>query len=117
MPSIEDISLSPDGTKIAFLSPGPGTQTDLYAIDLANGDTPKRLTSSSGDPEDFWWCRWVSNERLACKIGAMEDYAGDIFTSTSVFAINSDGSDPKLLSKRQPPNAIGVSLGGGSIID
>ncbi|MEO9468921.1 S9 family peptidase [Parasphingorhabdus sp.] len=117
MPSIEDISLSPDGTKIAFLSPGPGNQTDLYSIDLTKGNTPQRLTSSSGDPEDFWWCRWVSNERLACKIGAMEDYAGDIYTSTSVFAINSDGSNPKLLSKRQPPNAIGVSLGGGSIID
>ncbi len=117
MPTIQNISLSPDGTKIAFISPGPGLQTDLYSIDLTKGNTPVRVTTSSGDPESLFWCGWVSNERLACKVGGLEEYAGDIYGFSSVFAVNADGSNPKLLSKKPPRNAIGYSLGGGNIID
>ncbi|WP_337658396.1 S9 family peptidase [Sphingorhabdus sp. Alg231-15] len=117
MPAIQDISLSPDGTRIAFISPGPGLQTDLYSIDLTKGNEPVRVTTSSGDPESLFWCGWVSNERLACKIGGLEEYAGDIYGFSSVFAVNADGSNPKLLSKKQARNAIGYSLGGGSIVD
>ncbi len=117
MPAIQDISLSPDGTKIAFVSPGPGLQTDLYSIDLTKGNKPVRVTTSSGDPESLFWCGWVSNERLACKVGGLKEYAGDIYGFSSVFAVNADGSDPKLLSKKPPRNAIGYSLGGGNIID
>lgn len=117
MPSVQSISLSPDGTKIAFISPGPGLQTDLYSIDLTKGNNPVRVTTSSGDPESLFWCGWVSNERLACKVGGLEKYAGDILGFSSVFAVNADGSNPKLLSKRPPRNAIGYNLGGGNIID
>lgn len=117
MPAVQDISLSPDGTKIAFISPGPGLQTDLYSIDLTKGNTPVRVTTSSGDPESLFWCGWVSNQRLACKVGGLKEYAGDIYGFSSVFAVNADGSDPKLLSKKPPRNAIGYSLGGGNIID
>ncbi|MGB5483380.1 hypothetical protein [Parasphingorhabdus sp.] len=59
LPAVRDISLSPDGNKIAFVSPGPGTQTDLYSIDLTKGNTPVRVTTSSGDPENLAWCGWV----------------------------------------------------------
>lgn len=117
MPAVQDISLSPDGNKIAFVSPGPGTQTDLYTIDLRKGDTPVRVTASSGEPDRLSWCGWVSNERLACKIHAIEEYAGRLYGSSSVFAVNADGSEPQLLTKKQGRNAIGYNLGGGDIID
>jgi len=117
MPAVQNISLSPDGTKIAFISPGPGTQIDLYTIDLTKGNSPVRVTTSSGDPDNLDWCGWVSSSRLACKIRATEDYAGQLYNSSSVFAVNADGSKPQLLSKKQGRNAVGYNLGGGNIID
>lgn len=117
MPSVQDISLSPDGNKVAFISPGPETQTDLYTIDLTNGNSPLRVTTTSGDPDSLSWCGWVSSDRLACKIQATESYAGELYSSSTMFAVNADGSKPQLLTKKQGRNAIGYNLGGGDIID
>ena len=117
MPAVQDISLSPDGNKIAFVSPGPGKQTDLYSIDLTKGNSPVRVTTSSGDPENLYWCGWISNVRMACMSGGTTDYAGQLYGFSNVFAVNMDGSDPQLLTKKQGKNALGYSLGGGQIID
>lgn len=117
MPSVQDISLSPDGTKIAFISPGPGTTIELYTIDLTADSSPLRVTSTSGEPENLTWCRWVSNDRLACKIRGLEEYLGEIYEVSLVFALNADGGNQKVLTKKRAGNAIGVSLNGGDIID
>ena len=118
VPAVYDISLSPDGTKVAFIAPGPGTMTDLFAIDLNQEQSnPKRVTRASGDPENLQWCNWVSNERMACQLGGIEKNSGDLYGFTRLIAINSDGSNAVLLSKRHDFTAIGLSLSGGRIID
>ena len=118
VPAVYDISLSPDGTKVSFIAPGPGTMTDLFAIDLnAAQSTPKRVTRASGDPESLQWCKWVSNERMACKVGGIEKNVGELYGFSRMIAINSDGSNPVLLSKRHDSTALGLSLSGGRVID
>ncbi len=117
MPSVLNISLSPDGSKIAFVSPASGKKTDLYTIDLTQGGSPVRVTTSSGEPESLHWCNWVSNTRLACQVGGVDEYAGDLFGFSNIFAVNADGSNPKLLTKRQARNTVGFTLYGGQIID
>jgi dipeptidyl aminopeptidase/acylaminoacyl peptidase len=118
VPAVYDISLSPDGTKIAFIAPGPGTMTDLFAIDLNQAQSnPKKVTRASGDPENLQWCNWVSNERMACKLGGIEKNSGDLYGFSRMVAINSDGSNPVLLSKRHDSTALGLSLSGGQVID
>jgi len=118
VPAVYDISLSPDGTKVAFIAPGPGTMTDLFAIDLNQAQSnPKRVTRASGDPENLQWCNWVSNERMACKLGGIEKNSGDLYGFSRMVAINSDGSNPVLLSKRHDSTALGLSLSGGQVID
>jgi dipeptidyl aminopeptidase/acylaminoacyl peptidase len=117
LPSVTDISLSPDGTKVAFVSPGPGKTTDLYTIDLSAGAAPTRVTSSSGEPESLQWCNWVSNTRLACKVGGVDEYAGQLYGFSNIFAVDADGANPKLLTRKQRGNTIGFTLYGGQIID
>ncbi|VAV98396.1 Prolyl oligopeptidase family protein [hydrothermal vent metagenome] len=117
MPAIRDISLSPDGTKIAFISPGPGKLSDLYTIDLAKGDQPTRVMSSSGDPENLQWCGWVSNVRLACRLGGLQKKAGEIYGFGTIFAIDADGKNAKQLTLEKGANTLTYSLGSGSIID
>lgn len=117
MPAVQDIALSPDGTKIAFISPGPGTHTDLYAIDLSKGDQATRVMSASGNPEHLQWCNWVSNQRLACRLSGVKEKAGDIYGFGSLFAIDVDGKNAKMLTLEKSANSLSYSLDSGTIID
>ena len=109
--------LSPDGTKIAYLGPGPGPSTILYSIDITKETAPHIILRSSGDPERLLWCDWVANDRLACNVGGYQAYAGEIQGFTNVVAINDDGSNIKVLSKRQSSEALNRDDRGGRIID
>ncbi len=117
MPAVRDISLSPDGTNIAFISPGPGTYTDLYTINVENGGEPFRVMSASGEPEHLQWCGWVSNERLACRLGGLEKKAGEIYAFGTLFAIDANGKNSRMLTLEKNDRTITYSLGSGSIID
>ncbi|MGL5837315.1 MAG: alpha/beta hydrolase family protein [Sphingorhabdus sp.] len=114
---IEDISLSPDGTKIAYIQPAPGQGNRLFIVDLIANKTPIPVLSAAGDPERLNGCEWVSNARLVCLIYAVSQVAGERFAATRVIAINSDGTELKMLSKRQGINAERFSFFGGSLID
>jgi dipeptidyl aminopeptidase/acylaminoacyl peptidase len=115
---IEDISLSPDGTKIAYLEPAAkGQGNRLFSVDLATGGVAKMVMSASGDPERLNNCDWVSNARLVCLVFAVSEISGERFSATRVVAVNSDGSNLKVLSKRQGNNAERFSFDGGAVID
>ena len=110
-------SLSPDGTKIAFLGPGPGQSSVLYSIDTTKETTPHIVLKSSGDPERLFGCDWVANDRLACRVAGYQEYAGEILGFSNVIAVNADGSNIKVLSKRRGQNAMFWDFRGGGIID
>ena len=114
---IEDISLSPDGTKIAYIEPASGQGNRLFTVDLAGTQLPKAVLAASGDPERLNDCDWVSNIRLVCRIFAVSEIAGERFSVSRVFAINSDGSNLKILSKKQGRNADYFAYYGGEVID
>lgn len=114
---IEDIALSPDGTKVSYIEPIAGQGNRLYTVDLAAGGVPKAVMSASGDPERLYNCDWVSNARLVCLVFAVSEIAGERFSATRVVAINSDGSNLKVLSKRQGNNAVRFAFSGGEVID
>ena len=114
---IQDISLSPDGTKIAYLEPAAGQGNRLFTVDLASGGVPQVVMSASGDPERLNNCDWVSNARLVCLVYAVSELAGERFSASRVVAVNSDGSNLKILSKRQGANAERFAFFGGEVID
>lgn len=114
---IQDISLSPDGTKIAYIEPAAGQGNRLFMVDLAGTQTPKAILSASGDPERLNDCDWVSNLRLVCRIYAISEVAGERFGVSRVIAINTDGSNLKVLSKKQGQNADYFAYYGGEVID
>jgi dipeptidyl aminopeptidase/acylaminoacyl peptidase len=114
---VEDISLSPDGSKVAYIAPTTGQGNRLYTVDLTADGVPKAVMAASGDPERLNYCEWVSDRRLVCLIYAVSEVAGERFGLTRLIAINSDGSELKLLSKRQGLNAERFAFFGGSLID
>lgn len=92
--SVDDISLSPDGKSIAFISPSPAGGNDLFVVGTADGAAPKRIMRASGDPEFFSWCGWESAQRLLCEIGGREKGQGrDVHSFRRLMALDPDGKN------------------------
>lgn len=114
---IESVSLSPDGTKIAYIIPDKGQGSRLFTVDIANGGNPKPVLAASGDPERLSYCEWVSNARLICNVRMIIRDEGQPATVSRLLAINADGSELKVVSIRQGSNAEYFSYFGGNLID
>ena len=67
-PAVSQVSLSPDGRRIAFVSALPGQGGALFIVDAAEGAVPRRLAVATGAPERLAECRWATNARLVCTI-------------------------------------------------
>jgi acetyl esterase/lipase len=117
-PSAADVSLSPDGSSIAYVAPTKGLGSVVYTVSLEPGATPKVALVASGKPERVAGCGWVSNERLVCEIHGIVSSADITLAPVHrLFAINADGGNPKLLSNAKTFYTRGFALGGGSIVD
>ena len=63
-------------------------------------------------------CSWVSNERLVCSIYAvMKNPEYGYLPISRIVAVNSDGTNIRVLSTRENSYSRGYQLGGGEVID
>ena len=118
-----NMDLSPDGKLAVFLGAGPGRSTIVYLADLVTG-TSKRILYSKGDPESFQWCKFVSNNRLACLFTAIvksdgSGYAaaGTLVPASRMISVRTDGTDIKELGQQASDYDIGLRQTDGAIID
>src|SRR5437899_1854201 len=88
---VQQISLSPNGTKVAFIAPGPGPATILYVADVAGGRAPTAALSANGKPDRLSRCFWVSDTRLVCDLYMVFSSAGEIVNATRTVAVDADG--------------------------
>jgi dipeptidyl aminopeptidase/acylaminoacyl peptidase len=116
-PGVESISLSPQGTKIAFIAPGPGQSAVLYTADAAGGTQPREALIADGKPERLRSCSWVSEQRLVCEVFMMVEVTGEIYPVSRVMAVDSDGRNLRVLSRPSRDYDLWVALSGGEIID
>jgi len=116
-PATEDISLSPGGTKVAFIAPGRGQATVLFTVDTAGGAPPQRALVADGRPERIQGCFWVSEQRLVCSILAMVENAGEVLPVSRMLAVDADGRNARVLSRPERSTDAYTPLSGGSVID
>jgi dipeptidyl aminopeptidase/acylaminoacyl peptidase len=118
---VESTSLSPDGRKFAYVEPTKGQGNALYTVDLANNAAPKLAMAATGNPERISWCEWVSNTRLVCMVWATlkNRTSGSTrpISMSRLFAVDSSGSNLKLISTKQGDDAEYYTSWGGSLID
>jgi dipeptidyl aminopeptidase/acylaminoacyl peptidase len=120
-PSVEYLSLSPDGMSVAYVAPTSGQGSVLYVQSLAKGATRtvKPVLGTSGKPERLGRCDWVSNQRLVCVIYGI--VANNILLEplelSRLIAVNTDGTQLQLLSTRDNLFTRGIQLGGGTVLD
>lgn len=110
-------SLSPDGSKIALVSAGPGRSSRAYVLEAREGAELVAAATTSGNPDYMSRCDWVAAARLACQIYSETRYADDVYGSSNVFAVDASGGNTKLLSQRRGQNALSYDFRGGDIVD
>ena len=116
-PSIEHASLSPDGRHVAFITPGKGQGSALYQVGTDSSATSKPIFRVDGTPERLSHCNWVSNVRLACTVYGVVNDGKDIVPFNRKIAMGMDGSNAKMLSKRDNASSYGRAFFGGGVID
>ncbi|SEH20196.1 Dipeptidyl aminopeptidase/acylaminoacyl peptidase [Sphingopyxis sp. YR583] len=116
--SILDVSLSPDGNRLAFIEQGGGATRSLYIVDTADGAKPRNILSSDGkESGNLSWCGWVTSTRLACQTFIRDEVNGEILGATNIIAIDADGGNLRLLSKRRSHRSLYADFRGGSVVD
>lgn len=120
---LQDVSLSPDGTKLAYIVPTKGQGSALLTLELGKDVKPAVALISSGEPERLSSCNWISNDRLVCHLwGALENTTPSsayykTLPFSRVLAVDANGGNPKMLSKSSSDYARGYNLRGGEVID
>ena len=114
--SVLDISLSPSGTKIAWIAAGTDHSEYLLVADLAAGTGISTINLGLDQNADLDNCSWVTEERLVCQVWAVGETRGLLVPFSRLFAINSDGSDVVQLTQRMSGRAFGVNQFGGNIV-
>jgi dipeptidyl aminopeptidase/acylaminoacyl peptidase len=115
--SIEAISLSPDGTKLALVVPGPGQGAFLAVRGVADDAVLQPIMRADGKQGRLRDCHWASNKRLVCSVYAVTEVGVRKVSYNRMFAVDIDGKKIVQLSMRQGFFTRGFSLGGGSVID
>ncbi|MDZ4365923.1 MAG: S9 family peptidase [Afipia sp.] len=116
--SIRDVSLSPDGNRLAFIAHETKRTRALFVVDTKEGSPPVKILSSDGENDgNLSWCGWVNNARLACQIYARAKVLGDVWGATRIIAIDAAGTNLSQLSTRRSDRSLYADFRGGSVID
>lgn len=116
-PAVEDVALSPDGTRLVFLAPAKGQGAVAQSVELTEGAAPKAFFAVDGAPQRLGGCSWVTSSRVVCTIwGTVFDGAEPLDFSRLV-ALDANGANPRMLSAKQSAFALGSDRYGGAIID
>lgn len=116
-PTVLDISLSPSGTKIAYISSDNATTEILYVVDLNGTAEPEALLHLGEATAEMTNCDWVNDTWLVCNVYGITRVDGGIPVSFSrLISVGTDGSDPNLVTARRSFSARGVQQDGGSVL-
>jgi dipeptidyl aminopeptidase/acylaminoacyl peptidase len=118
--TVEQASLSPDGTKLAYLGPvASGQGSALYVAPLDGSGEAKAVVFVDGSPDRLSNCRWASSARLICSIyGVIPVDLSQLSYFSRLIAIDPDGKNTKILQRSTGSAvAMGANLYGGSVID
>ncbi len=116
LPGIQDISLSPDGNRIAIVSPRPSGQA-LLVVDRHGDGTLKSIMRADRKDGRLTSCVWATNDRIVCKLFGIVDDAGMLLGYTRNIAIDAGGSNLVQLTARDSINALGIMQNGGTVLD
>jgi dipeptidyl aminopeptidase/acylaminoacyl peptidase len=118
-PAVMDISLSPDGSRIAYVAPLPGNGTAIV-VGAVTDDGRGKAILRNAKTDYLQGCDWVSNARLVCRLFGLATTADyGILPSSRYMAVNADGSNIKSLGTPigEGNESSRINLSDGQVID
>lgn len=115
--AVQQISLSPDGKRIAVVAPVPGGTALALLVGGVDGEPLRSVLRSSGAQEHLRSCRWSTDTRLVCTVTLAAPTGYGLVTYTRMLSLNADGTDVKQLTAPSSSRALGFNLHGGAPID
>lgn len=114
--SVEQISLSPDGTRVVFLTPvGKG---NAAMVGVVGSKEPARpILRAVDDSSILTSCRWASATRILCSMAIEQVVDNKRIGFSRMLSLAVDGSDGKVLSAADSRDALGIRQNGGRVID
>ena len=114
---IQQVSLSPDGSKIAMLVAAKHRGLALVIGDTGKGTALRAILASTGDGDQLVGCHWSSDTRLICQIILTNGGGKSLIRYSRIVAVNADGSGFKELTAKATGQALGFLGNGGDLID
>lgn len=112
-----DISLSPSGNKVVFVSAGPGHTEVVNVIDFTAEAAVKAVLTNGEKLVDIDSCEWASEVRLLCQFSGMGGADGGILIPFDrLIALNADSTNIRMISQRDSPRALGFNQFGGDVL-
>jgi len=114
-PAVTEPRLSPDGSSVLYITPGPGPKTFAVISNLQSGKSTV-VTSANGQ-DILRWCNYSASARVVCDVTGGVETSGVMVGFQRLFAMNLDGSDPKVLGQPQSIYDEYIRQYDGSILD
>lgn len=108
--------LSPDGSSVLYITPGPGLKSYAVVSNLQSGKSSV-VTSTDGQPETLNWCNYAAPTRLVCRVTGAVVQTGEIIGFQRLLAMDLDGTDAKLLGQPSSFYDARIRQFDGAILD
>ena len=115
-PTVLDISLSPSGNKIAYISPGVGSSETVFVVDLTGDAKPVPVVSQNEEHVSFNRCNWATEARIVCELSVIRQSGPTLLGFTRSVSVAADGSGSFVLTARDSSEALGYQQDGGTVI-
>jgi len=113
--NVLQISLSPSGDKVAFISPLSGGREEVQVVNVAGGETASVMVAGQ-DGGHLDWCKWASDENLICNLYGTLLIREQVVGFTRLFVVRSDGSGSQVLTADDSHRALGLQQFGGTVL-
>lgn len=115
--AVQAIDMSPDGTQVVYVTPGPGRSSIALVADLVNGGPPRTAFATNGSPDRLSWCNFATNKRLICRVVGQVEKADLLIPYARLFAVDTDGKNFSPLGERGSSYDARLRQFDGEILD
>ncbi|MBB3860458.1 dipeptidyl aminopeptidase/acylaminoacyl peptidase [Novosphingobium hassiacum] len=114
--SIVNVSISPDGKRVAVLAPRPQGGEAILVVALDGGNTVA-IPGSNGQSDRLRSCGFATDTRIVCNATYTQRRGRYLDVFSRLLAVDSTGTNMKVLTPGARSNSFYEVRSGGSLID
>lgn len=114
--TVLDISISPSGQKLAFVTPGGPLEDLVYLIELGPDGVQRPIALDSNPNGFITHCEWANEEYLICNFRGTSDISRAFIGYNRLLVVSADGSGVRYLESSDDHRSMGYNQYGGSIL-